>query len=150
MHIRRHILLYTLLPLMMLSGAASFYRFVVANDYIVEYEGECDPATESCFEGCEDDECTEHYPYKHMSKYASDLRAECGPDITECEMASVCLPGDEACSVEYCDPDALGEDEYCFVAEEPSIEESEDGPQAPDGASQEADGDAGEILETSI
>ncbi|HRH55615.1 MAG TPA: hypothetical protein PK609_01995 [Candidatus Paceibacterota bacterium] len=125
-HLRGHILAYIILPLIIVSGVASFYRFVVANDYIVEYEGECDPSTESCFEGCEDDECLEPYPYKYMHKYASDVRAECGPDITECEDASVCLVGDEGCSIEYCDPEELGENESCFFAEEESLDSSEE------------------------
>jgi hypothetical protein len=141
MHFRGHILLYILLPLVLLSAAASFYRFVVTSDYIVEYEGECDPAAESCFEGCEDDECTEPYPYKQMQKYASDLRAACGPDITDCEAASVCLPGDAECSVLYCDPEQLGEDEYCAEPEEEETVIEEEG-SVEDATEEDADEEA--------
>lgn len=134
MHIRRHILLYALLPLVLISGTASFYRFIVANDYIIEYEGACDPAVESCFVGCEDDECEEPYPYKYMHKYAADVREACGPDIADCEAASVCLPEDTECSIEYCDASDLGEG--CYTpqesdGEERAVESSEDPEEAP-------------------
>jgi len=39
-----------------------------------------------------------------MQKYAPDLFAQCGDDITECEVANVCLPQEDTqCSVTYCD-----------------------------------------------
>jgi len=123
MRITSHLLALVLVPVIIVSAGASFYRYVVASDYVVEYEATCDPEAESCFEGCEDDACEEPYAYKEMHKYASDLRAQCGPDITDCEAANTCLPGDKECSVEYCDPVALGEDEACV---EYSLEESEE------------------------
>lgn len=123
MHPSKHVLAAIVVPLIALSAVASYYRFVVTSDYIVEYEGECDPALESCFEGCEDDACEETYPYKVMHKYAADLRETCGPDITDCTEASMCLPGDQECTVTYCDPDELGEDEACLVTEEEPLEE---------------------------
>jgi hypothetical protein len=124
MHFRNHILLYVLVPLIVLSAGVSYYHFILANEYVVEYEGECDPTTESCFEGCEDDTCENTYPYKVMEKRASSVRAACGTDITDCADASVCLPDDLECSIEYCDPSTLDEGEYCFSAE---VEESEEG-----------------------
>lgn len=125
----RHILILVLLPLILVSAAVSYHRFIVMNDYVVEYEGECDPATESCFEGCEDETCETTYAYKVMQKQASSLRSECGPDISECEDASICLPGDGVCSVEYCDQTQLGEDEFCFVPEEVPEETEENLPE---------------------
>lgn len=125
MHPSKHVLVGLLVPLIALSAAASYYRFIVSGDYVVEYEGECDPATESCFEGCEDDACEITYPYKSMQKYAADLRESCGPDITDCEAASECLPSDRECTVAYCDPAELGEDEACLVAEEEEAAEDE-------------------------
>lgn len=136
MHPSKHILAAVLVPLMLISGAASYYRFVVANDYIVEYEGECDPASESCFEGCEDDLCEETYPYKLMEKYAADLREACGPDISDCEEANICLPTDSDCEVTYCDPENLEIDEACALpeaAEEDASEEEEGTGISPEG-----------------
>lgn len=123
MHPSKHILALILVPLIALSAAAAYYRFILANDYVVEYEGKCDPATESCFEGCEDDACEVTYPYKSMQKYAADLRSACGSDITDCEEASICLPGDRDCIVTYCDSANLGEGETCLILE-PEAEEN--------------------------
>lgn len=117
----KHILVAILVPLIAISAAASYYRFIVAGNYIVEYEGTCDPATESCFEGCEDDACEITYPYKFMQKYAADLRNTCGPDITDCEEASICLTSDRDCVITYCVQADLGEDEMCVIAESEAV-----------------------------
>ncbi len=84
----------------------SFYRFIIINDYVIYYEGSCDPNTESCFESC-DDEC---FYYKKVKKYAPDIYSECGKDITECESANICLAQDRRCSVVYCNQEI---DENC-------------------------------------
>ena len=86
----------------------SYNRFIVHQDYIVGYEGKCDPLLENCFVGCEDDECTEEYYYSYVQKYAADLYDECGKDITDCEASNLCLPNDHECSITYCDPEMDG------------------------------------------
>lgn len=103
-HFRDHVLSYVLIPLVMIVGITSYYRFIIKNDYMVVYESKCDPATKLCFIGCEDDACTKEYFYSKVQKYAPDLYKECGKDITDCETASVCLPNDHKCSITYCDP----------------------------------------------
>jgi hypothetical protein len=107
---RDHIFPFILIPAITIVGVISYYRFIVNKDYIVEYEGVCDPEIQQCFVGCEDDECTEQYYYSDMHKYAPDLYAECGEDITDCETASMCLPSDRECSITYCDPMVDGVD----------------------------------------
>lgn len=87
-------------------------RFILKSDYVVSYEGVCDPSFESCFVGCEDDECTQEYYYTEVQKYAPDLYRECGKDITDCDVANICLPEDKDCSVTYCDPET-NEDGTC-------------------------------------
>lgn len=113
MHFRRYALLYICLPLIVFAIAASHHRFSIAKDYIVEYEGVCEPETESCFIGCEDDECTEPYYYSIVQKQADDLFAQCGPDISECEAAHSCTESDTDCSVAHCDADLVADDETC-------------------------------------
>lgn len=81
---------------------------MVKYDYLIEYEGECDPATQECFIGCEDDACSEEYYYVKVQKYAADLYAECGKDITDCESANTCLADDRECSIIYCDAETDG------------------------------------------
>ncbi len=105
MNFSRNILSYTLIPLFILLVGSSYLRFVVYTDYVVGYESECDPETNVCFVGCENDECTDKYYYKKMQKYAPNLHNQCGEDITGCEKANVCLQqNDEKCSIVYCNP----------------------------------------------
>ena len=105
---------------------ASFYRFMIEHDYLVGYEGSCDPVSEVCFTACEDDACTEIYYYSNVQKYAPDLVRECGKDITDCEAASMCLPSDHECSVTYCDPETNGD--ACEMINE-NIEEEQNNDQ---------------------
>jgi hypothetical protein len=102
--LKHNILTLTIIPLLILFVGASYVRFVILYDYTVAYESDCDPLTASCFIGCEDEECTEQYYYKLMSKNAKNLHAQCGSDITDCEAATYCL-AEEAltCQETYCD-----------------------------------------------
>jgi hypothetical protein len=103
MHFQKYILIYTIVPLFVITVTASYYRFMVANDYMVSYEGDCDPYTEQCYIGCEDDECTEEYFYTIIQKHAVDLLNTCGDDINDCDDAYTCLESDRECSITYCD-----------------------------------------------
>ena len=108
MRFRKHVFLFVIVPFVLISAGYSYYRFMVAHDYIVGYEGDCDPAVQKCFVGCNDTNqdigtCTDTYDYAKMKKYAVDLYAECGKDITDCKDASVCLSQDRDCSITYCD-----------------------------------------------
>ena len=99
-HLRTNIFFYLIGLFLVLEIFLSFNRFIVNNDYFVSYEGSCDPYAKSCFQVCEDDECT--YSTK-VNKYAPDVLAQCGKDIADCESASVCLLSDRECSITYCD-----------------------------------------------
>lgn len=105
MHFKRHLFLYTFVPLIVFLALFSYHRFIQNNDYLVTYEGACDEGTQSCFIGCEDEECTEEYYYSEITKYAADVYEQCGSDITDCEESNVCLASDRECSIEYCDPE---------------------------------------------
>ncbi|MFZ2252719.1 MAG: hypothetical protein WAW13_00930 [Minisyncoccia bacterium] len=110
MNFRNNFLLYTLALLFILMVSASYFRFLVMHDYVVAYEGTCDPATNNCFIGCTDDECTENYYYSKVQKAAPDVFVQCGDDITDCEDANVCLSeGDTQCSITYCDLETDGD-----------------------------------------
>lgn len=82
---------------------------MIQNDYLVSYEGFCDPAESSCYVDCADDECTEEYYFTIVERPATEIYSLCGSDITDCEAANHCSTDSEECSVSYCDPDA-GED----------------------------------------
>ena len=74
-HFRNHFFLFTLVIVISMVGIFSYYRFMIKRDYMVGYEGVCDPAvnTNKCFEACDDDACTEKHYYSKMVKYAPDL-----------------------------------------------------------------------------
>ena len=101
-HFRKNFFPYILILLIIAVTIISYSRLFINQDYLVEYEGECDPVTENCFVGCEDDECTQEYYYTKMVKYAPDLNQQCGKDITDCKSANICLPDDKICSITYC------------------------------------------------
>lgn len=103
--VNRHLLALILIPLCIVAATASYVRFVVAMNYVIEFEGDCDPSTESCFHACEDDSCAAVYYYSLVQKHAADVYAQCGPDITDCDAAYTCLEG-ERCTIVHCEPDS--------------------------------------------
>ena len=107
---REYFFYYFLLIAILIVGVFSYFRFIVNNDYILYYEGECDPTVKSCFIGCEDDECTKEYFYSKVQKYAPDVIRECGGVVTDCTEANICFPTDKECSITYCDPESDGSD----------------------------------------
>lgn len=115
-YIKEHLFLYFLTLLAIIVIIISYFHFIIKQDYIVWYEGECDSATEICFKGCDDDACSKEYYYSKVQKYAQDLFNECGKDITNCESANICLKGNKECSVTYCNPEIDGVD-TCTVPE---------------------------------
>jgi hypothetical protein len=103
LNFKGNFLLYFLFFSIIIFGSISFYRFVFLQDYIVYYEGDCDPAVNSCFVGCEDDECNTEYFYSKVERYAPRLIKECGNNIINCEYANICSLGEEGCFITFCD-----------------------------------------------
>ena len=126
MKFQQHILAYILIPLATGVLIVSAYRFFVAHDYIVEYQIDCDPESSKCFVGCDDDDCTQVYYYANVQKYAPDIFSECGEDVSECEQANSCLPSDTHCTIIYCDPQTVLEDEECSTITEEIFSDEED------------------------
>lgn len=103
-HIKRYILLYVTVILLMLLVGSAYLRFFVLNDYIIAYEGDCDPYTESCYLFCEDESCTEPFYYSIIERNAAEVQALCNTsDVTTCDDAYFCPDDGTFCSVEYCD-----------------------------------------------
>lgn len=125
MQFRKHLLYYTLVPLIILCVGASYVRFFVLHDYLIAYEGQCNPSTNDCFTGCNDESCVDIYFYTKVQKYAPDLMQQCGVDIRDCEFANVCLSqNDRHCSITYCD--RTDTNEGCDNIENTSIEVSKE------------------------
>jgi len=112
-YFRNHILSFILVPLIIIFSVFSYYRFIVKHDYVVGYQGSCDPATGKCFMSCNDDACAKPDYYSEMRKYEPDLYKECGKDITDCKVASVCLSSDRKCSITYCNKSTSDKDNPC-------------------------------------
>jgi len=123
MIIKKHFLILILLSLIVFLVTSSYVRFIDGKNYLVEYEGSCDPLKSTCFAACEDDSCGNLYYYTQVTKQAKDLYRECGSDITDCDSASFCLDSDKHCSVIFCDPATAGETSTCDSIEnlEPSV-----------------------------
>ncbi|MAZ56676.1 hypothetical protein CL653_02710 [bacterium] len=101
--IKNNILLFTILPILILSIAASYLRFMVLYDYLVTYEGPCDPEVEVCFEYCETEECDDPFYYSWIEREASELIAICGElDILSCDASQECQISDKTCSISFC------------------------------------------------
>lgn len=105
MWFKRHFFSLTLIILFTLTVSASFFRFFFLNDYTVTYEAECTEGTDGCFHYCLDDNCQEIFYYHYITRNASTLKSLCGPDITNCDGASACLPDEEMCFETYCSGD---------------------------------------------
>jgi hypothetical protein len=103
-HFKKYILIYTLLPLVLLMVATSYYRFMVLQDYTVGYEGMCDPYESSCYVYCEDEACSEPFYYSWMERNAGMLYDTCGELVTECDAAYECTNDDPTCYESFCKP----------------------------------------------
>lgn len=105
---QRSFLSLILVPLFILSVAASFARFYLEEDYFVSYNASCDPSVESCFVECIDEACEDKEYYKIIEKYAPDLKAQCGIDISDCDSAEHCQDGETRCSITLCEASTGG------------------------------------------
>ncbi len=113
----KHFFFYIVIIFIVLSVSASYYRFIITNDYIVSFEGWCDPEYESCFTGSYYDEecdCDVEYTFKIVEKPVSSFTkqlAECDVDPfldpMECEVVDQCSATESNCSVTYCETDCF-------------------------------------------
>jgi hypothetical protein len=100
---RHNVFFYIIALFLVLTASASYYRFIVLGDFMVSYEVDCDPFTEDCFIGCEDNQCTEEYFYSTITRHANEIEALCGNDITDCEAAQHCSANNNRCTRITCD-----------------------------------------------
>lgn len=96
-------LTYLFVPLLILMVGTSYFRFVVIKDYLVSYETDCEPSEQSCYVGCDNDDCSEIYHYAIITRQAKTIENLCGVDITDCSAANSCTNSETSCLIEYCD-----------------------------------------------
>ena len=104
--LKKHYFTIILIVFFILAATATVFRFFVQTDFMVTYEIDCNPTVQNCFEGGEDED---RYPYAYMTRQANIVEGQCGVDITDCNQAQFCQPGEEACSIEYCSDDCYEE-----------------------------------------
>src|SRR3989344_4651117 len=102
------------------SVAATYYRYVVARDYIIQSETDCDPYTEACFvyvcdpeagEECTGDPIEDTSYYKLINRNAKHIPS-CDPAEEGCDVW-VCPPGEADCSFTLCDEAAAEDGAVC-------------------------------------
>lgn len=109
METKSKILFGFLALLITLSVSASYYRYMVLHDYVIEAETDCDPSLESCFvwvcneeiDGeCAGNEEEDTWYYKIIYRNAKNIPT-CSEEDESCEEL-VCPDGEEGCEVVTC------------------------------------------------
>jgi hypothetical protein len=101
-----------LLTLLLISGGAKYYKYMILRDYSIITTTTCNPKVESCFvDTCEEANCFPE-PYKYLEKKAHEFNS-CNPYEQECPR--------EECSIELgcieilCSEETLSEEERCVT-----------------------------------
>jgi hypothetical protein len=123
------------------SVAATFWRYIVKRDYVIESQADCDPEAENCFVWkCdpvspeEGEECTglpdkDIWYYKILRRNAKNIPL-CDPNDENCEALS-CPETESDCEEIFCSPENVKPDEECitpeqYLLENPPEEEEEE------------------------
>lgn len=127
MDTKSKILFWVVATLIVLSISASYYRYMVLHDYIVEAQIDCDPQLENCFVWqCDieiDGECSEDpeqniWYYKYLYRNAKNIPL-CDPADEQCT-ALTCPDGEAECEYVTCTPETLLEYEVQSECSNPS------------------------------
>jgi len=104
---------------LILAGAvsATFVKYVIFQDYVVEISIDCDPMEESCFryecdpewEECTGDPQEDVSFYKLLTRKAYNM-PECDPESPDC-LWDQCPPNEKYCEIADCVPEELTEDD---------------------------------------
>lgn len=105
--------------LILASFGATYYRYMVKKDYIVQAQTDCDPYSEACFVwNCDPDSteegemCTgnpdeDTWYFKVINKNASQI-ASCDANDENCD-ALVCAQNEPDCEFVFCNPENMEE-----------------------------------------
>lgn len=144
------------------SVAVSYYRFIVARDYIIQAEAECDPYTEACFiyvcdpaPEADGDDCTgdpeeDTWYYQRIERNAQNIPL-CDPNDEDCD-ALTCPEGEAECSYVLCDEETVGEGETCndpvaYTLAHPEEEEEGEEEESEEGDEEAGDAEADDTME---
>lgn len=106
------LLLSVLIILLIISGAAKYYKYMVLRDYSIIATTTCNPKIESCFtETCEEADCSSE-PYKYIEKKAYEFNS-CNPYKQECSAEECSI--ESGCTEILCSEDILSDGERCVT-----------------------------------
>lgn len=108
--------------LLVVSTAASYYRFVVLHDYVSTVDADCDPESEACFvwmcdaeiEECTGDPEEDVWYYKIVKLHSTDILT-CENDDENCELLE-CMEENGDCQNISCTQETVeiyGYEDYC-------------------------------------
>ena len=114
--------------LIILSVSASYYRFVVLHDYVIQTEVDCDPTYESCFvwecdsemNECEGNPDENTWYYKIAYRNAKNI-PNCNAGDGECNQFKCPEEGEAECREVLCTPTTLEEyhiEQACTLPED--------------------------------
>ncbi|KKP58000.1 MAG: hypothetical protein UR60_C0002G0003 [Candidatus Moranbacteria bacterium GW2011_GWF2_34_56] len=120
---------WTMGILILASFGATFYRYMVKKDYIVQAQVDCDPYTETCFvwecdpeseeegEMCTDDPEEDIWYFKVINKNASKI-SSCDANDEDCD-ALVCAQNEPDCEFVFCTLENM-EENYASACIDPA------------------------------
>lgn len=143
------------------SVLATYYRYIIVKDYVIEAQVSCDPMVEKCFilvcDSESGEECTGNSEedtsyYKLLHRNAKNIPL-CDPQESDC-LVSVCQAGEEDCRVVFCDAsmeDSICSDPETYMNEHPVVKElpeegSSEESETIDDSSVEAEGSQADSL----
>lgn len=117
------ILLWIFFLLIIGTLGFTYWKFMVARNYVVVVQAECDPYSEKCFTHvCDPDpnmdgECTgdlveDTWQTKNISRMAYNM-PECNPATDEACALLLCKEGEEKCFYDLCDESNVPEGDTC-------------------------------------
>lgn len=126
-------LFFLLLALVITASVAlTYFRYVIANDYTVQAQTDCDPESEKCFiwkcdpaSNEEGEKCTGNpeediWYYKIVRRNAKNIPL-CNPNDENC-LALVCEENEAECEEELCSAENVPEGESCNDPEQYTLE----------------------------
>jgi hypothetical protein len=163
------ILLAVFVALIFISVGATYWRMMIAKDYIVEAQVDCDPYGEECFvwecdpesseegEACTGEAEEDIWYFKVARRNAGNVPL-CNPEEDENCLPFLCAEGEKDCEEEFCTEENMENysatscnDSVIFSAQNPIEEEGEcleeDGCVEDEEASGEVEGEEAGILE---
>lgn len=138
---RKSKILFIILGLLIIGSiVATYWRYMVQRDYIIQSQIDCDPETQNCFiwqcdpmsleegEACTGVPDNDIWYYKNFSRNAMNI-PDCDPKDENCA-AYICEEGEKDCAEELCALENVPEGKECndpeqYLLENPPEEEAQ-------------------------